>query len=101
MNLEDFTKSLTGLVEDSEKNAYPPSMKRRINDKSRMITKMGIIEHGQPFNDIKKNNNNNIYNTLMAVVEHGRPFDTQNINSIIRDNLESIREGLSGLEFTN
>jgi hypothetical protein len=62
MNLEDFNKSLTGLIEEQEKQPNKKS-------KNQIIRYMAVEEHGRPF-DTKPL-------TRMAIGEHGRPFDTK------------------------
>lgn len=104
MNLEDFNKSLTGLVEQREnelKTNFPSvsqkpglmKMKMRIREhgnpmkNKQFYTLMAVDEHGKPFNNIfngdSDDETNNIPCTFMAVEEHGRPFDTNNTPKFI------------------
>jgi hypothetical protein len=102
MNLDDFNKSLTGLVEEREKDTNKKDKNQfmslmAVAEHGRpfeRLTKMAVAEHGRPFElpRVVKNYHNRmaISHTRMAIGEHGRPFDTNNQEEM-KDDLKHIK----------
>jgi hypothetical protein len=59
MNLDDFNKSLTGLVEEREKDTNK-------KDKNQFMSLMAVAEHGRPF-DAKPPNKNGYRRTWKTI----------------------------------
>lgn len=68
MDLRDFNKRLTDLVDERENDVNNHNT-YFVEEKNNICTYMAVEEHGRPFD------NENKFFSLMAVREHGRPFD--------------------------